>query len=83
MKRWKVLSWECQEAGKVVFNGSKHAGKGIKCTQCHLEVFRMRHGVTKMTMKEMNDGAYCGTCHDGRQSFSTADERYCSKCHVK
>ncbi|MEO5359231.1 MAG: cytochrome c3 family protein [Nitrospirota bacterium] len=78
----KVLQWESDD-GRVVFNGTKHAGKGIKCTQCHLEVFRMRHGVTRMTMKEMDEGAYCGACHDGKTSFSTSDERYCSKCHLK
>ncbi|WP_420265565.1 c(7)-type cytochrome triheme domain-containing protein [Candidatus Magnetominusculus dajiuhuensis] len=78
----KILEWECAE-GKVVFEGTKHAGKGIKCTQCHLEVFRMRHGVTKMTMKEMDDGAFCGACHNGKTSFSTSAEKHCAKCHVK
>ncbi|MBF0457975.1 MAG: cytochrome C [Nitrospirae bacterium] len=78
----KMLEWECEE-GRVVFEGTKHAGKGIKCTQCHLEVFRMRHGVTKMTMKEMDDGAYCGACHNGKTSFSTSNETQCKKCHIK
>ncbi len=78
----KVLKWECEE-GVVVFSGSKHAGNGIKCTQCHIEVFRMKRGENKMTMAELNEGKFCGACHNGKTSFSTSDERYCAKCHIK
>jgi c(7)-type cytochrome triheme protein len=34
-------------------------------------------------MKAMDEGKACGTCHNGKESFSTKEKDNCSKCHKK
>jgi len=76
----KTVDYEGGGAGKVVFDGKKHADKGAKCNDCHPSIFQMKKGTAKMTMKEMNEGKYCGTCHNGTKAFATTE---CAKCHMK
>lgn len=76
----KTVDFEGGGAGKVVFDGKKHADKGLKCNDCHPSIFQMKKGTVKMTMKEMNEGKYCGTCHNGTKAFATTE---CAKCHMK
>jgi c(7)-type cytochrome triheme protein len=49
-----------------------------RCTACHPDTFEARAGATKMTMSEMQDGALCGSCHNGRVAFELME---CSRCH--
>jgi len=69
----------------VVFSGTTHADKGVKCTECHPKVFKMKTGSTTggapFTMKEMEKGKFCGACHNGEKAFSVADKASCNKCH--
>ncbi len=81
----KTVEFE-SPAGKVVFDGTVHADKGLKCNNCHTKIFPMKKG-GKYTMKEMEEGKACGTCHDGKKeanhAFSVADKADCGKCHKK
>jgi c(7)-type cytochrome triheme protein len=72
-------------AGKVEMDAKVHAAKGLKCPDCHTKpkLFEMKKGKDKMTMKDMNDGKFCGACHDGKKSFSVKAEADCAKCHKK
>jgi len=76
----KTLTWESSE-GTAVFAGKSHAGSGLKCKDCHKGLFKRKHGTAKMTMKELNEGKYCGSCHDGKRAFDTTSETNCRKCH--
>lgn len=69
--------------GKVSFDGKVHADKGAKCADCHTKpkLFEMKKGGDKMTMAAMNDGKYCGACHDGAKAFSVKATADCAKCH--
>ena len=69
--------------GKVSFDGKVHADKGIKCADCHTKpkLFEMKKGGDKMTMAAMNEGKFCGTCHDGKKAFSVKAPADCVKCH--
>lgn len=69
--------------GKVVFDGKVHAAKGLKCADCHTspKLFEMKKGGDKMTMAAMNEGKFCGSCHDGKKAFSVKDQANCAKCH--
>jgi c(7)-type cytochrome triheme protein len=69
--------------GKVVFDGKAHADKGLKCAECHTKpkLFEMKKGGDKMTMAAMNEGKFCGACHDGTKAFSVKAEADCAKCH--
>jgi c(7)-type cytochrome triheme protein len=62
----------------VTFNHEKHATSGMKCTVCHPKVFVMKRGANKITMPDIYQGRFCGSCHDGTKGF---DIRNCGKCH--
>lgn len=78
----KTLEWETS-AGKVVFDGKVHADAGLKCNDCHTKIFQMKKGSASMTMKDINDGKFCGTCHNGTKAFKASAEENCAKCHKK
>jgi c(7)-type cytochrome triheme protein len=69
--------------GKVTFDGKVHADKGLKCADCHIKpkLFEMKKGGDKITMAAMNDGKFCGACHDGNKAFSVKAPANCVKCH--
>jgi len=71
--------------GKVTFDAKVHADKGAKCADCHTKpkLFAMKKGTDKLTMKDMNDGKFCGACHDGKAAFSVKAPADCAKCHKK
>jgi c(7)-type cytochrome triheme protein len=79
----KTVEFEGKGAGKVVFDGKIHADKGLKCKDCHPAVFKMKKGADVITMKDMDAGKFCGTCHDGKKAFSSSDKAACVKCHKK
>ncbi len=71
--------------GKVTFDAKVHADKGFKCADCHTKpkLFEMKKGKDKLTMAAMNDGQYCGACHNGKKAFSVKGPDACVKCHKK
>ena len=75
--------------GKVTFSHEKHAKEGLKCTSCHVKVFKMKKGQTgPLTMEKMKAGEQCGACHtgkamEGKTAFAVADTASCTKCHKK
>ncbi len=78
----KTLEFE-SKMGKVTFSGKVHADKGLKCADCHPAVFKMKKGADAMTMKDMNEGKFCGHCHNGTKAFSVKEAANCAKCHKK
>ncbi len=79
----KTVEFKDGSAGKVVFSGTIHAEKGLKCTDCHPKIFPMKKTTEEMKMSDLNAGKYCGECHNGKRAFSTSDPAACSKCHKK
>ncbi len=76
------LSFTPKNAGQVVFSHEKHVnGKGLKCTNCHYQIFQMAQGSYKMDMSKINKGDFCGKCHNGQKSFDVQDKKNCAKCH--
>jgi len=77
------------DAAPVTLSHKNHSKEqGLKCTACHPKVFKMKNGKTAkkygpLTMVAMEEGKYCGKCHDGKESFGVKDEKECVKCHVK
>jgi len=71
--------------GKVTFDGKVHADKGLKCTDCHSKpkLFEMKKGNDRMSMASMNEGKFCGSCHDGKKAFGVKAPSDCVKCHKK
>ena len=62
----------------IIFSHSKHVA-WTGCGMCHPNVFALETGKTKMTMKEISEGKFCGICH-GKVAFPLND---CAKCHSK
>jgi c(7)-type cytochrome triheme protein len=72
--------------GKVVFDGKAHADKKLMCPACHVnpKLWEQKPGANpKMTMAAMNEGKFCGSCHDGKKAFSVKAPADCGKCHKK
>jgi len=75
----KSVEWNTS-MGKVVFKGDDHAGKGLKCAECHPKIFKMKKDAADMKMADLNAGKFCGECHNGKRAFKTTS---CAKCHKK
>jgi c(7)-type cytochrome triheme protein len=77
----KTVEFAGGKMGKVVFSGEVHAKAGLKCGACHPGLFKMKKGADAVTMKDINDGKFCGTCHkEGGKAFPAKE---CAKCHKK
>ena len=80
------LQWKTP-MGVVVFSGDVHMKAGKQCTDCHdvtggnKGLFQMKYGADKMTMAQINEGKWCGTCHNGKAAFAANDPKNCTKCH--
>jgi c(7)-type cytochrome triheme protein len=75
-----IVEWKSTN-GTVTFKGDDHAGKGMKCNECHSKIFRMKKGSTKMKMADIYAGKFCGVCHNGQRAFKPAGN--CAKCHKR
>ena len=67
----------------VVFSHKGHLDLGLKCGNCHSDIFKMKEGAANegnaLTMKAMKGGQFCGACHNGDKAFSVNGN--CKKCH--
>jgi len=63
----------------------------MDCDNCHDDIFEMvpSEGEInkdrvffegKYCMKSLNEGKYCGSCHDGSTAFSA--DTQCARCHI-
>lgn len=70
---------EMQEYPVAVFPHWRHRIQ-YRCYVCHSDIFGMKKGANAPSMAQINQGEFCGECHDGRIAFSTGFE-HCGKCH--
>ena len=76
----KEITFVEKEAGNVNFSHKNHTSF-YKCGECHTKIFNTTRSKTKASMKEMEAGKSCGSCHDGKTAFSVATDKDCDKCH--
>ncbi len=62
----------------IIFSHSKHVVWN-GCGMCHPDIYAIETGKTKMSMKEIIAGEFCGRCH-GTVAFPLND---CLRCHSK
>ena len=79
---------DTKPSAPVVFSHKVHsAEKKMQCPDCHAKpkLFEMKkfQASPKMNMANINEGQFCGGCHDGTKSFAAKDPKNCGKCHVK
>lgn len=72
---------------RVTFSHKVHTmDAGLECDSCHDELFEMEYGTASekddFTMSSLEEGNYCGACHDGDTAFGVKDEAQCSACHA-
>jgi c(7)-type cytochrome triheme protein len=75
-----VLNRRSEQAGMapVVFPHWFHRVR-FRCKVCHSELgFEMRAGANDVTMNEIVQGKFCGTCHNGEIAWSAEN---CGLCH--
>lgn len=53
----------------------------FRCYACHDQIFPMKKGADKITMKDIADGKYCGNCHNGKVAFGVTFST-CARCHL-
>lgn len=76
----KDITYNTENAGKVVFSHKKHLEKKarrdpLQCKGCHENG---KKAPEKSNMAGMEKGKSCGACHNGRAAFSVA---LCVNCH--
>ncbi|MBI2997564.1 MAG: cytochrome c3 family protein [Deltaproteobacteria bacterium] len=52
-----------------------------KCYACHPALFEMKAGANKISMEEIQQGKFCGACHNGKAAWGISFES-CNRCHV-
>lgn len=69
----------------VIFSHDYHVNEmGFGCDDCHDDPFEMESLYAQedpaFTMKGLEEGLYCGACHDGSTAF--ASNTRCASCHI-
>jgi len=73
----KELVYKMEGMGSVTFSHKFHTGV-FPCNECHPKLFAMKKTQGKMPMDKINEGKFCGNCHNGNVASPASD---CSKCH--
>lgn len=71
------LSTSGKPARMVVFSHTAHT-QWLTCANCHPAIFKKEAGNAKITMDAIDDGKYCGVCHD---KVAIAQPAGCKGCH--
>lgn len=61
----------------VVFPHAAHT-QWLVCANCHPAIFEQEAGSAKITMAAINEGKFCGVCHD---AVAVAQPSGCLGCH--
>ena len=58
---------------------------GLECASCHEDTFEKKRGAAEAagdyTMKSLEEGKYCGVCHDDDTAFGVVEPDTCVTCH--
>lgn len=73
----KALLYGGAGQGKVIFDGRLHASKGLRCNDCHSDIFATNKKAL-ITMDNHGESVACFVCHDGVKAFND-----CESCHRK
>lgn len=69
-------------AGNVLFSHGSHVDSArLSCQDCHTKLYLDTRQHRTVTMKEMQQGKSCGSCHNGKRAFGV--KTGCDKCHKK
>ncbi|HHN64547.1 MAG TPA: hypothetical protein ENK09_04220 [Nitrospirae bacterium] len=66
-----------RSAMPVKFNHASHMSM-FDCNNCHTKLFPMKVNAKAIPMDAINQGRFCGHCHNGTMAFASTD---CQRCH--
>ncbi|ACM20524.1 cytochrome c, 27 heme-binding sites [Geotalea daltonii FRC-32] len=75
----KEVPIQIPQFGTIVFSHNFHLGM-YGCGDCHNKLFKPAPGNPHISMRQMEQGASCGACHDGNTAFTVKEN--CTKCHA-
>lgn len=52
----------------------------FKCYVCHDAILVMKAGANEIVMDAIQEGKFCGTCHNGKTAFQATFDS-CPRCH--
>lgn len=52
-----------------------------KCYACHPALFEMKAGAGKISMEAIQEGKFCGACHNGKIAWGMTFGS-CNRCHA-
>lgn len=67
-----------RNAGIISFSHKNHTGL-YQCGECHPLIYKTTRSRTSVSMKQMEAGKSCGSCHDGEIAFTV--KANCASCH--
>ena len=70
-----------EDTPPAVFSHWSHRIR-YKCYVCHPAVFEMKAGANKVTMDAIDEGKFCGTCHNGEITWESSFDT-CNRCHIE
>jgi c(7)-type cytochrome triheme protein len=53
-----------------------------KCYACHPAPFEMKSRANRISMDAIQEGKFCGACHNGRIAWAVGFDT-CNRCHVE
>lgn len=65
----------------AVFRHWVHRSR-YKCYACHPAPFDMKGGAGAISMDAIQEGKFCGACHNGKVAWGVTFDT-CSRCHVE
>jgi c(7)-type cytochrome triheme protein len=75
-----AIEFDGNGEGKVTFEGTRHTGPGMHCSNCHMEVFYVSRSAP-ITRADHKRRQFCFVCHDGERAFAARSN--CDRCHVE
>lgn len=74
----KDIVFKLKDTIPATFSHTVHTA-AYACKDCHTGIFPYKTVVGKYTMDDMAKGKSCGSCHNGKDAFSSSGD--CATCH--
>lgn len=86
MQSWGATEVVAKEPVDSMFSHKTHVIElDLDCDSCHPDIFQKKIGAAEengdYNMAALEEGQYCGACHDGDTAFGVKDPETCVTCH--
>ncbi len=86
LQSWGAAEVVANEPADAMFKHQTHVvDLEFDCDSCHPDTFQKKRGAAEAngdyTMAALEEGQYCGICHDGDTAFGVKEPDTCVTCH--